>query len=103
MARFSLENFISFDYNEILNSADFVKIAKSLQKIPYTEVENIEGLMRLDLISRKYYGVFEMWWVLALYNSINKPIQKVKTMKLYIPSLIELEKWYFENREWLLK
>jgi hypothetical protein len=24
-------------------------------------------------------------------------------MKLYIPSLIELEKWYFENREWLLK
>ncbi len=50
----------------------------------YTILEND----RWDIISQKFYGTFELWWLIALFNNVINPFEKMmvgETLKIIQP------------------
>ncbi len=48
---------------------------------------------RLDLLSERYLGRAELWWVIADYNETEWPIELQPGIALRIPSREHLQAW----------
>ena len=45
----------------------------------FTNYEVKESELRWDILSNKFYGTPELWWVIALFNDITDPFQVFQT------------------------
>lgn len=74
--------FDGITYNDVSSLNIFVKYKlfdrykSNIQYyLEYTILEND----RWDIISQRFYGTFELWWLIALFNDIIDPFEKIQT------------------------
>lgn len=68
----------------------------ALPKIPYIgyiTVSNVQA-NRPDMLSYAIYGTTQYWWLLMLYNNLLSPYDIEVGLKIYYPSLANLEQFY---------
>ena len=75
-------------YTETFNQTLVNQSDNDIYHIVQTEEEN-----RLDIISKKYYGDAQYFWVIALANDLIDPLVVVRDTVLRIPSMTSLYQW----------
>jgi len=69
-------------------SSPFAKNLKRL--VPYKEVI-VTDEYKLDLLAYQEYRDYNKWWILAYYNDIIDPFEKIKSKKIGLLHPLELD------------
>lgn len=95
--RFDLAKFLSFDEDRFdpLDSFFLLELP-NLQSRGQYAVQN--EVKRPDLISDRFYGTTEYWWIIMAYNSMLSVEELVAGTVLEIPSEEDISKLFFRLR-----
>ena len=75
-------------YTETINPTPVVESEDDIFHEILMEEEN-----RLDIVSNKYYGTPELWWVIAMANDIIDPLFIRPGTIVRVPPITSLLKW----------
>ena len=92
-SRFEITKFFNYTDNHDPLTSFLYSELKSVPLEGYFKVRGQEG--RPDLVSFEIYTDTQYWWVLMLYNDIQKVDQITEGMDLKYPSISALEDLYF--------
>jgi len=92
----SLFKAITFDTEDSLNIFSRYKLIEAYKTdIKYYEEYTITSFDRWDILADKFYGNVNLWWIIAIFNSIIDPFasfevgKKINVIKSqYLPEIL---------------
>lgn len=83
---YNMSNYFSFNEDYGIYDIDIrSEFVSNLKELDFSNVIDLNGQL-LDFIAYKFYGIEELWWVIALYNNISDPFS-TEGITIKIPRL----------------